>query len=206
MTDMIFILKISLKGLEPEIWRSIEVPAYITLDRLHDLIQIVMGWEDTHSHQFESNQQIFLDTSGNVNYGKEEGYVQVRELISSESKKLTYVYDLDDHWEHEILLTNHYLDDSWEDEEYDEGYQFQPVCLDGKGTCPPESVGGIAGYLNFCKIMKNQSHKEYQNQLKWYQEMSWKKKFKEDDFNVDIVNYQIARYMRWSRDRCTEWI
>ena len=28
------------------------VPAGITLDRLHDVIQIVMGWTDSHLHEW----------------------------------------------------------------------------------------------------------------------------------------------------------
>ena len=40
-------LKITLKDVSPPIWRSFVVPASITLDRLHDVIQIVMGWEDS---------------------------------------------------------------------------------------------------------------------------------------------------------------
>ena len=36
-------LKIRLLGIEPEIWRRFSVPASISLDRLHDVIQIVMG-------------------------------------------------------------------------------------------------------------------------------------------------------------------
>jgi len=38
-----YLLKIRLLDVEPEIWRRFVVPASITLDRLHDIIQIVMG-------------------------------------------------------------------------------------------------------------------------------------------------------------------
>jgi len=40
------LLKIELLDIEPAIWRRFVVPANITLDRLHDVIQIIMGWTD----------------------------------------------------------------------------------------------------------------------------------------------------------------
>jgi hypothetical protein len=52
MTEKRYLLKIKLLEIEPEIWRQFIVPADITLDRLHDVIQIVMGWTDSHLYEF----------------------------------------------------------------------------------------------------------------------------------------------------------
>ncbi len=46
MNERIYFLKIELLDIEPAIWRHFLVPANITLDRLHDVIQIIMGWTD----------------------------------------------------------------------------------------------------------------------------------------------------------------
>jgi hypothetical protein len=46
-------LKISLVGIEPPIWRRIQVPNTILLCCLHDALQAVLGWTDSHLHQFE---------------------------------------------------------------------------------------------------------------------------------------------------------
>ena len=48
-------IKITLKGSKPPIWRRFLVPGNITLAKLHDVIQIVMGWYDSHLHAFEVN-------------------------------------------------------------------------------------------------------------------------------------------------------
>jgi len=53
MSERMYLLKIRLLDIEPEIWRRFVVPASITLDRLHDVIQIVMGWTDSHLHEFK---------------------------------------------------------------------------------------------------------------------------------------------------------
>ena len=52
-------LKITLMGSKPSIWRRLHVPDNIKLSRLHDVFQIVMGWTDSHMHQFKSDEEIF---------------------------------------------------------------------------------------------------------------------------------------------------
>lgn len=47
-----YILKISLDGIDPEIWRRFRVPSDIPLDYLYDVIRIIMNWLDYHLHQF----------------------------------------------------------------------------------------------------------------------------------------------------------
>ena len=45
-------LRIELDGAMPTVWRVVQVPESIHLDRLHQVIQIAMGWEDSHLHEF----------------------------------------------------------------------------------------------------------------------------------------------------------
>ena len=44
----IYELKITLCGSNPAIWRRVQVPGGIKLNRLHDVLQVVMGWTDSH--------------------------------------------------------------------------------------------------------------------------------------------------------------
>ncbi len=52
MNERIYLLKVQLLDIEPAIWRRFVVPDSITLERLNDVIQIVMGWTDSHLHEF----------------------------------------------------------------------------------------------------------------------------------------------------------
>jgi len=52
MSNKTYVLRIELKEIKPVIWRRFIVPSNITLDRLHDIIQIVMGFTDSHLHEF----------------------------------------------------------------------------------------------------------------------------------------------------------
>lgn len=51
--------KITLEGLEPPVWRRVVVPGGINLYELHRTIQLVMGWEDCHLHQFRAGKRFF---------------------------------------------------------------------------------------------------------------------------------------------------
>lgn len=71
MNERFYLLNIQLLDIEPAIWRRFVVPVRITLDRLHDVIQIVMGCTDRHLHEC---------TIGNKRYteypeSKEDGLV-----------------------------------------------------------------------------------------------------------------------------------
>ena len=41
-------IRIALQDIEPPIWRRIQVPKDFPLRRLHDVIQAVIGWLDSH--------------------------------------------------------------------------------------------------------------------------------------------------------------
>ena len=55
----IYELKITLCGSNPAIWRRVQVPGGIKLNRLHDVLQVVMGWTDSHLHQFRVGSVIY---------------------------------------------------------------------------------------------------------------------------------------------------
>jgi len=46
---LIYKLKITLFGIRPPIWRGVRVPS----TRPHDVLQTVLGWTNSHLHQFE---------------------------------------------------------------------------------------------------------------------------------------------------------
>jgi Plasmid pRiA4b ORF-3-like protein len=54
-----FQLKVTLIGSKPPIWRRILVPDTITLGKLHQVLQVIMGWEDEHLHQFVLGRELY---------------------------------------------------------------------------------------------------------------------------------------------------
>ena len=48
----IYQLHIELRDLKPAIWRRVLVPQSVTLAKLHQVIQIAMGWTSSLLHEF----------------------------------------------------------------------------------------------------------------------------------------------------------
>lgn len=58
-----------------------------------------------------------------------------------------------------------------------------PMCIDGKMVCPPEDCGGLPGYQELKKAIKNPKHPEHEDYLEWVGE-----DFDPDEFDAGIVN------------------
>jgi hypothetical protein len=45
-------IKVTLREVHPPVWRRVHLPSTATLDQLHEVIQVAMGWEQHHLHLF----------------------------------------------------------------------------------------------------------------------------------------------------------
>lgn len=198
MNIRLYLLKISLSKIEPEIWRRFVVPASITLDRLHDVIQIVMGWTDSHLHEFTVGKKRYTENPRLEDDGAEENRYRLEDLIKRKGGTFQYLYDFGDYWVHEIIIEeNVYFDPNLGD---------PLVCLEGERACPPEDVGGIPGYYEFCKAVSDPDHFEHQELTDWFSRLEgYDKVFKSEKYNMGKVNYELMKYLRWSRQRLTSW-
>lgn len=52
-------LGVTLVASKPAIWREVEVPSSMTLAALHDVLQVLMDWEDYHLWSFEWGDRRF---------------------------------------------------------------------------------------------------------------------------------------------------
>ena len=142
-------LKVTLKRTHPPIWRRVLVPEDFTLFQLHVLIQAAMGWRDTHLHVFVERRRghgarswmlpDLLEEMDRPDTDGDETTTRVRDLLREPRDGLVYVYDLGDCWVHDILLER--LDRA-------PGDAALPICLKGRGDCPPEDSGGPLVYLS----------------------------------------------------------
>ncbi|MDO9508678.1 MAG: plasmid pRiA4b ORF-3 family protein [Thermovirgaceae bacterium] len=187
-------LYIELDGITPKIWRRFVVPSIITLDRLHDVIQIVMGWTDSHMHEFmiKGNRYTDLLESEETEKCQEEGLFRLESLIDKHGADFTYTYDFGDEWVHKLKIEKTNLAD---DEEW--GNLF---CIEGWGSCPPEDVGGIPGFEEFCEAISDKKHPEHETLTAWYGE-----DFLRDFFSNDEANLGLLFFLRWSKDRILPW-
>ncbi|MEK9496999.1 plasmid pRiA4b ORF-3 family protein [Photorhabdus sp. P32] len=198
MNEKFYQLKITLIDSKPAIWRQFVVPASISFDRLHDVIQIVMGWQDSHLHEFRIGKLRLTEMPESPSDGKEEDLYRLTDLIKQKGRSFTYIYDFGDGWEHEITLEN---------SDYPANNLPLPFyCLDGARTCPLEDTGGIDGYENLIAILNDPDHEEYAETRQWVSELldldeNEGENFDFEQFPINNINAFLALYYRWSRDR-----
>ena len=193
MAARYYLLRIRLLDIEPEIWRKFIVPSSITLDRLHDVIQIVMGWTDSHLHEFKIGKKRYTEYPEYEDDGLECGKYRLGDLIKQKNRIFDYLYDFGDGWKHDVTLEeNRYFlpQDS-----------FEITCIDGERACPPEDVGGAMGYFEFCEAISDHAHEEHEGYVEWLG-----RDFIIEKFNIDDVNLELLKYQRWSRDRYQNWV
>ncbi len=159
----VFQLKVGLKDAKPPIWRRILVEENTTLTRLHEIIQITMGWTDRHLHMFiidntfycppgEENDWISPDSKNEENF-------TLRDLEGTIGHGFQYVYDFGDDWMHQVTLEK--ILPVKENQDY-------PVVLAGRRTGPPEDIGGIYGYMRALEILQDPGDEKYQELCEWF--------------------------------------
>ncbi|PKQ14877.1 MAG: hypothetical protein CVT67_12055 [Actinobacteria bacterium HGW-Actinobacteria-7] len=153
--------KVALLGIEPSIWRRLEVPSSLTLDRLHEVLVTAMGWFDYHLHAFEIDGRRYgiPDDSFGFDTTLPEEEIVLGDLVSVDVKRFRYEYDFGDGWEHEIVIES--LGEPVSGANY-------PRCTAGERACPPEDCGGIHGFAEFVEAMADPRHPEHEAMRAWY--------------------------------------
>jgi hypothetical protein len=175
-----FELRIRLRGIEPEIWRTVLVPADVPLGVLHEIIQVAFGWQDSHLHDF---------MVGNIRFGMadvEDEIFCVDEFVAPLGAVATlgtvfcYRYDFGDDWEHDVTVKG--ITSSGDD-------TFK--CTGGARSSPPEDCGGAPGYGRLLEILADPSHDEHRETKTWVG-----KKFDPQKFDAAAVNRKLGALLK----------
>lgn len=177
----IYEMKITLKGIKPPIWRRIQVRSDITLAKLHDVIQITLGWTDSHLHEFEINGVHYGSHEMDDDFGDEiidEKSVRLGQVAVSQTR-FVYQYDFGDDWEHNIKVEKvvALTDDI-----------NIAYCVAGKRACPPEDCGGVCGYMNMLEILAGPECEERSEWNEWLDD-----EFDPEGFDIQKVNKKLQR-------------
>ena len=152
-------LRISLIDVQPEVWRVFRVSSFVSLRKLHKIIQQVMGWENYHLYCYERAGIVFGNPAPDyVDPTISDQKIALYSVFKDVGDELSYTYDFGDDWRHKIVLQNI---------RPAEPGMSSPLCLDGANACPPEDSGGAGGYANYAAIMLDPSHEEYADYFQW---------------------------------------
>ncbi len=177
-TGAIYQFKVTLNESHPPIWRRFQVE-HCTLGELHEVLQVVMDWGNSHLHQFIVNRRCFGEATNDHDMEVEdEDGISLSEIYTGKNTpRIVYEYDFGDSWQHEIVLEK----------------VLEPVpkvayprCIEGARACPPEDVGGIWGYAEFLEAISDPNHADHDEMLEWIGG-----EFDPEKFSVDEVNKEL---------------
>jgi hypothetical protein len=140
-------VRVDLKETDPPTWRRLQVASDLNLAEVHDVLQVVFGWSDSHLHGFAAGPEFysaeaehylcpFAEEEGEQE-GVPEALVRLDEVLAEAGDTLAYTYDYGDSWDHLITL---------------EAALPRPdgapraVCTDGERDGPAEDCGGVGSY------------------------------------------------------------
>ena len=213
----IYVVRVTLNGSKPAIWRKLAVPSDIVLADLHEVIQIAMGWTDSHLHQFRLHDKGFKPTPEEIARRiREDDFGETfMDRMGGHRVFVTKVTpwgdptDMEGEDEEEFtlgevcpkvkskLIYEYDFGDDWEHTievqkiiESEPGVQY-PVCLGGKKACPPEDCGGIWGYYELLETIADPDADDHEDMVEWLGG-----DFDADAFDMDEVNAFLAEWRK----------
>jgi hypothetical protein len=153
-------LRLSVKDIRPEIWRTLVVSPDVTLARLHTILQILMGWKDNHLYAYAINQKRYAPPDVDAERVGKSGTAgtKLSSIFGKETDVLRYEYDFGDCWEIELRTAS--PDGVFE--------QTQSVeCMEGLRHGPVEDSGGPRRYMEMVDIYRNPQHRRHLEIQKW---------------------------------------
>lgn len=147
-------LKVTLRHVQPPVIRVLDVPKATTLPELHDLLQVALGWTDSHLHQWADGERSWgvID----LEWAEDEDLDEATMTLAKMPTAFTYLYDFGDSWEHDVVVL---------------GAGEEPGFVYGEGDCPPEDVGGTSGYAEFLTVMADPKHADHEHMSAWAEGM-----------------------------------
>lgn len=187
----IYHLKVVLNETKPIIWRRLQVPGNANLGWLHAVLQVAMGWTNSHLHQFRVGEVLYSDPRHNSPEFEDEPEISdehkatLLQVVPGQKEVLAYEYDFGDSWHHLITVEKILRPEP--------AAAAVAECLDGARACPPEDCGGPWGYDNLLKILRNPKHEEHESMKEWLG-----RPFDPKAFDLEQANTYLEK-LKWPR-------
>lgn len=185
-THPLYHLKVVLLDIEPPIWRRLQVPGDANLGWLHAVLQVAMGWTNSHLHQFLTRDARYSDPchhdglESDEEPDRDEHETALMQVAPAEGDQIGYEYDFGDSWEHAITVERIL--------EPGAAAAIAALCLDGACACPPEDCGGSPGYAAFLEALRDPRHPEHRSMKQWIG-----RPFRPHAFNLAKANQWLRR-------------
>ena len=166
------VLRITLVGSSPKVWREITVPSTIKLTSLAHVIVLAMGWEESHLSLFKKwkkEYHVYMDGADMYDYPIEDASEYALCDLLGADEEMTFVYDFGDNWRHTVKVVNCVA--------YEKDEKPSIRLIDGNNACPPNDVGGIHGYKEMLRVLKEEPDSEEAWEYYTWLGSKWDEKF-----------------------------
>lgn len=160
--------------------RILTVPSDFDFALFNKVLQAAFCWHNEHLHQFvletdengiptkiivpaDFGDDFYVDFPGMPEIEKINSSDVTLDEIFGKYKKMVYEYDFSDDWIHEIELKKVISNSP----------DLEAHCIKAKGDAPMEDSGGVEGFKEKQRIMKNPDDPEYEDTMKWVKSMRW---------------------------------
>lgn len=186
-------LKIQLREFKPSVYRTILVDPDKSFEVLHNYIQQLFGFENSHMYSFtvwdrRNSFEIVMSDEEKYNPSdKVASKTKIKDILQTEKDKVLYTYDFGDSWEFDVKL-----------EKIVETDEKLPKVLRWKGGFLIEDCGWAWWLEDLLEIYEKKDEKEAEN--RWY-----------DDF--EMLEYElkntILKEINWKEfeldDKLERW-
>lgn len=154
---VVYRVRAELDGTEPPIWRQLDLRSDITLDLLHQVLQVAFDWTDSHLHRFslgggafDRHSQLFLspydvdDDGWDDDDGLSAAATRLDETLTEPGDLLHYLYDYGDNWELTLRL----------EQVLPAGSDCTAaVVVGGERAAPPEDCGHLVDATSLAEVL-----------------------------------------------------
>lgn len=174
-----YIFEISIRDIEPLIWRKLSLPGSMTLEEFACVIMTVFGWSGGHLHGFRIAGKEYGPVEADPDFSNpiDERKVRIKDFEENQLGKFSMIYDYGDNWEHVIKLKS-----------VPKGEGKYPACLEGRRAGPPEDCGSVPGYYEIIDALHNRKNptEEQKQKLDWLGS-----EYDPEFFDIDSINNKI---------------
>lgn len=195
-TPQVLTVTCRLSRSRPSIWRRLELRGELTLDEVHECLQVAMGWSGEHAHHFElpnvshRERSRFFLTEADIEDGRRgtpEWEARLDQVLCEHDDEVLYHYDYCEDWAHLLTL-------EWSREAVADDPPAR--CLKAVGACPAEGIGGIEDWNRLADALRLHRNPRVLSGSLADLAARLPDGFDPDDVDIDEINARLAQVAR----------
>ena len=157
--EKVFLLRLTVVGCTPRIWRRLVVRESMWLIRLHDSIQVAFDWYDYQTHEFVVDDVRLGNPVRKDDVAVEDDRdVNLHDLDLASRDRLHYAYHFGEGWQVEVRVEKISA--------VEKGVAY-PSVLAGERAGPPEDCGGLEAFHDMLACIKEPDTELGREWLEW---------------------------------------